>query len=346
MGIKLEDLDPKFREQTDLLLLTNKQNLDLNNFILLLQNNYENNLKYFLDRFVKSCDVFWENNAEIWYYRLSFIFSLKDKNISNRVSSFFEKRMSKLCHRKFCISPLYDVEFLQYQVLCQIKKDRNENLGFAFKLLEELPSFFKVENTIGVVNQFIPTIYSSIEEYAENISKKINNSSKNFIMLKALDQYGISYNRKWIIELSNNLLLEKSLSDKNKGLFFALLSDIEVLNGLKEKYSSLHKKKLISLLNHCDLHLFESAHLNNIKNIITLDPSITDNLVKIYVNKLYARQYSHRRSNADKLIRLINKVNSISPRLVLSYLSSKNKMSDVKYMLKYFPEVKNLAAFL
>jgi hypothetical protein len=346
MVIKLENLDPKFREQTDLLLFGNSTDLDINNFILLLHNNYTAHFEYFLNRFVKSCDIFWENNAEVWFYKLNFILSLKDKNISGKVSSFLEKRMASLTRRKFCISPKYDVEFLQYQILCQVKKERNESLEFACKFLEELPSFFKIDNTIEVVKHFIPIVYSKIEEYAENISRKIGNSSKNFVMLKALENHGVPYDRKWLIELANSLLTERVSSDKNKRLFFALISDAEVLAGLKEKYSSLHKKKLTTFLSQCDFSLIEATHLSNIKNVLELDSSLIESVVKIYINKLYSRQFTHTRSNADRLIKLIKKIDLISPRIVFSCLSTKNKMGDIKYMLPHFPEVKNIAAFL
>jgi len=346
MVIKLENINPKFREQTDLLFFGNNLNLDINNFILLLHSNYIQHSEYFFDRFVKSCDIFWENNQELWFYRLNFIFSLQDKGLSKKVSSFLEKRMSTLIRRKFCISPKYDVEFLHYLTLCQIKKNKNEALDFAYNFLEELPSIFKIDSTIEVIKHFIPLLYSGVEDYAVSISKKIDNSSKNFVILKALEKHGVVYNRKYLIDLAGNLLIERGNSDKNKRLFFALISDSEILIGLKSNFSSLHKRKLIAFLNQCDHTLLEDSHFNNIKNILELDCSLAESVIKIYISKLYSRQYTHTKSNADRLIRLIKKVSIISPRIVFSCLSAKNKMSDIKYMLPYFPEVKNIAAFL
>lgn len=346
MVIKLENLDPKFREQADLLLFGNTINLDVNNFILLLNVNYNAHFEYFLNRFTKSCDIFWENGSELWFYRLNFIFSLKDKSVSHKITSLLEKRMASLTRRKFHISPKYDIEFLQYQILCQVKKNRKESLDFARKFLEELPSFFRIDNTIEVVKQFIPIVYSKIEEFAENISKKIAVSSKNFVMLKALEKHGVPYDRKWLIELANSILIERVNSDKNRRLFFALISDQEILTGLKEKFTILHRKKIVSFLNLCDHSLIEETHLSNIKNILVLDSSLVENIVQVYVSKLYSRQFSHKRSNADRLIKMISKVSEITPRIVFSVLSSKNKMGDIKYMLPYFPEVKNIAAFL
>jgi hypothetical protein len=36
----------------------------------------------------------------------------------------------------------------------------------------------------------------------------------------------------------------------------------------------------------------------------------------------------------------------ISPKKILAYLSSQNKMTDIKYMLLAFPNLRKLAAFV
>jgi hypothetical protein len=164
-------------------------------------------------------------------------------------------------------------------------------------------------------------------------------------MLKALEKAGVKYNKDWLINLAISLMVEKG-SDKNRRLFFALISDQEILSGVKEKYSPYYKSKLTALLNSCDYSLLENNHLTNIKNILKLDDSLANHICTTYVNKLYSRQFSHKKSNADRLLRLTREVPEISARMVLSYLSSKHKMNDVKYMIDHFPEVKNLSAFL
>ena len=114
MVVKLESLDPQFRQITDLLLFSDKKDISLSNFTSLLKINYIANLEYFLDRFIKSCDIFWEDGNNLWFYRLNFIFSIQDKNISKKVSDLLEKRMFNLTRRKSLISPQYDIEYHQY----------------------------------------------------------------------------------------------------------------------------------------------------------------------------------------------------------------------------------------
>jgi len=346
MVLKLENVDPSFRQITDLLLFSDNTNIDLNNYFNLLKLNYNYNLEYFTDRFEKACNIYWESSFEVWYFRLNFLFDLQDKSILNRVCAYLESRMYNLSRRKTSISCKYDVEFSQFLTLCQVKKHRNESLDFAQKFLEELPFHYRVESTIEVVKQFVPIVYDSIEEYAEVISKKIYNSSKNFVILKALDKQGIKYSRDWLIGLTNSLIIERANSDKNRRLFLELINDKEILAGIKARYSSLHKAKLVSMLASCDYYLLEGSHLQNIKNLLDLDSTVVQELVDIYITKLYARQISHMRSNADRLIKLIEQVPEISPRVVLSSLSSKKQLSDIKYILPHFPEIKNLTAFL
>ena len=345
MIVKLDSLDPKFRQITDLLLFSDKMDINLSDFSLHLKSNYSANLEYFLDRFIKSCDIFWENGNNLWFYRLNFILSVQDKNISKKVSDFLEKRMFNLTRRKSLIDPNYDVEYLQYLNFCKVKNKNQENLDFAKNFLEELPSHYKIINIIKIIESFTPIVYKDVDEYASAISRKINKSTKNFFMLKALEKAGIKYNKNWLIDLTISLISEKC-SDKNRRLFFALISDDDVLNGVKEKYSSYYKSKLISLLNSCDYSLLENNHLSNIKNLIKLDKTIAENISTIYINKLYSRKYTHKKSNADRLLRLTKEVPEISVRMVLSYLASKHKMNDVKYMIDNFPEVQNLSAFL
>jgi hypothetical protein len=73
---------------------------------------------------------------------------------------------------------------------------------------------------------------------------------------------------------------------------------------------------------------------------------VVDELAIIYADKLYQRRTSHKKSNADRLIRLLKSVPQITPKKILAYLSSRNQVPDIKYILSAFPDLRKLAAFV
>jgi hypothetical protein len=73
---------------------------------------------------------------------------------------------------------------------------------------------------------------------------------------------------------------------------------------------------------------------------------VADELAVMYADELYSRGSGHKRANADRLIRLLKTVPQVSQKRMLVYLSSNNRMGDIKYILSAFPELKKLAAFV
>jgi len=125
-----------------------------------------------------------------------------------------------------------------------------------------------------------------------------------------------------------------------------LINDSLILSQLKSDYTSNNRLSLMDFLSNCDYRILEDFHLRNIRNIISLDETIADELSIIYINKLYARRVSHKRANADRIVRLLNTFPEISPKNILAHLSSNNKMYDIKYMILAFPNLRKLAAFI
>ena len=178
------------------------------------------------------------------------------------------------------------------------------------------------------------------------MSKKIVTSARNYDLLLVLQKQGVPFNKKPIITLAKELVFERERKSKTNRAFFVLLNDIEVRQALKDDYGPHYRPKLLTLLKSSDFALVEELHLRNLKNLIDLDASLADDLTIIYADKLYARGSKHKHANADRLIRLLKSIPQISQRKVLVYLSSNNKMADIKYVLTAFPELKKLAAFV
>jgi len=346
MSIHLEKISPKFREQADLLLFSNRLDLDLSKFKELLKENYNYHYEYLWDRFQRSLEISWEDNISFWSSRLQFLFKLNDKALAKRIETLLEKRMFDIIRTTYDIDIKYNIEYLQFIELCKIKHERKEPYFSVKKYLTEMPSHLRADKLISIVNSFIPIVFSTIDEYVDIMSKKIVTSTRNYDLLLNFQEQGIIFNKKPIIGLAKKIVLGSERKLKTNRAFFTLLNDIEVRQGLKNDYGPHYRPKLLSLLKSSEFSLIEEFHLRNLKNLIDLDASLADELTIIYADKLYARGSKHKHANADRLIRLLKLIPQISQKKVLVYLSSNNKMTDIKYFLNVFPDLKKLAAFV
>jgi hypothetical protein len=342
----LSRVNPKFREITDLLLFSDRMDLDLSDYKRLLRENYNDHFDYLLDRFSLGSEVCWEIGAVFWENRLTFLFSLNEKKISTEIETYLESRVTELFRSKDDVSPVYDVEFLQFIELCKVKKNNCEPLNSIRTYLTESPPHMKFDKLIGIVEAFIPIVFEDMNEFAEIIGKRITNSIRNFDLLMELESRGIVFDKQPILNLARELIVERTRSDKNLRAFFIILNNDEIRARLKDDYSTSYREKILDLLDYCDYSLIEEFHLRNMKNLVELDLGLADELAVIYADKLYSRSTSHKKANADRLIRLLKTIPQIYPKKILAYLSANNKMFDIKYMLTEFPDLKKLAAFV
>ncbi len=346
MTVQLDRVNPKFRQLADLLLFSDRMDLDLSEFKFLLKENYSDHFEYLQDRFKRASTIFWEEGEKFWFNRINFLFSINDKNLNKYLEEHFQKRMANLVKSKFHVDIKYDIEFLQFLEYSKVKHSKKESLAHFKQYLTDIPSHINAEKIIKIVNHFIPIVFSDINEYVGLIAKKITQSSRHYDLLLALEQQGIYFDKEPVIRLALELVTERAHNEKNRRAFFTILNDGHIRKGLKSIYNNTYRDKLIGFLEDCDYQVIEEHHLRNIKNVIELDSSIADDLAVMYADKLYQRNTGHKKANADRLIRLMKVVPEIAPKKVLAYLSSNNKMSDIKYVLSSFPELRKLAAFV
>lgn len=146
--------------------------------------------------------------------------------------------------------------------------------------------------------------------------------------------------------LAKEILLIRSYSERNCRALFALLNDPDVLDKIKKTYSPTYREALLEILSECDYHRIEEYHLRNIKNLLELDGTLADEIVALYSDKLYARHVSHKRGNITKLIRVLKKFPSCSPKKLLGYLSGQGVNADLNSLIDAFPELKIFEAFI
>jgi hypothetical protein len=345
VSINFDKINSNFRYLVDLVFFTNRFDIDLSNFNSLLKD-HTDHVRYLIDRFEKSSEIHWENGEQFWFNRISFLFSLNNKEINKFIGRFFEKRFLFLVKFKDKINPKYDLSYLQFLQYCKVKHSRGENLSFIRKNLLELPATTNDEKLLLIINSFIPVVFKDIDEYVENISQKITMSARNFEILQALEKRQIIFDREPVVKLAKEIITDRIHSFKNVIAFFTIINDKTIHEKLKQEYLPEYRTKIINLLSNCDSKILEESHLRNIENIINLDNSLADEAAKIYVGKIYSRYNVHKKANADRVIRLLKKFDQISPKKILVYLSGQNKTSDIKYLVKSFPELEKFLAFV
>lgn len=346
MAIQLDKINPKFRQLTDLLFFTDRADLDLSEYKSLLKENYEPHFSYVWDRFRKSSEIFWENGEQFWSHRLSFLLSLNEKTLTKNIEEHLEKRMVQSVRLKHSVNIKYDIEYLQFLEFCKIKHDRKENLNSVKVYLTEMPSHLGVDKLINIVNSFIPIVFKDMNEYVEAVTKRITQSARSFDLLAELEKQGVKFDKGPVVSLARDIVLERAHNEKNQRAFFTIINDAGIRDAIKKDYDAPYRERLLDLLQSCDYQMIEEQHLRNIKNIVELDETVADELAIIYADKLYARSTGHKKANADRLIRLLKMVPQVTPKKILAYLSSNNKMSDIKYVLSAFPDLRKLAAFV
>lgn len=345
MLLDLNKVDLNFRRLTDLLLFSDRKDIDFSEFKSLLKSNYNLHYDYFWNRFLKSSEISWE--PEFWNNRIDLLLSISDKNFSKKIEKHIEKRMLSLIKYKDKIDPKYDIEYLQFIEYCKVKRAKKKSFNKIKAYFGELPSYVNHKKIIELINSFIPIVFSSFSDYVELLCKNVSSSNSNVRFLLSAKKHNINFDDSFMVDLFFNLLKNNKTPKnyKHKLIILSLLNDPSVKQKIKEKYNSTNRVnflKIVKKYSHSDL---DESFFKGFKNLLDLDGSILDDLTNHYASQVFYRPIVHKRANIDKICKLIKFVPEITPKRILSWLSTNNKTSEIKYFLSIYPELKKLAAF-
>jgi hypothetical protein len=338
----LDKVDSQFRHLTDLLLFTDRTDVDWSNYQTLL--NDEPNYLYLVDRFERCVEMHWDE--AFWRHRLDFLFSLGHKKLHQLMDILIEDRFRYLIKSNSAASPYVHKEFMQYIWLCAAKAKHKANLMAAKKLLLQLPYSVRADDLLRFVKHFVPIVYPSLEAYGDALTREIAHSSRAFQMMDTLEKEGVPVDRSLIYKVAKDLFFKRVLNRKNRHSLFTMLNDDSVRNAIKLEYKPEHQERLLTLINQCDFGEIDQGHLINIKNILDIDDSVADKLLVAYGDKLHARGVGSKKANIERIIKVLKTFPQCSPKKTLVYLSNHNRMSDIKYLLSAFPDLRRLAPFL
>lgn len=340
----LDKVNSEFRKLTDLLLFTDRIDTDYTNYRSLLEDIAFNNYSYLWDRFTRCTEILWDE--AFWAHRLDFLFSLQHKKLQQAIDYHLEMKFRALVRSHSNPSVLLHNEYMQYIGLCKAKAKHKESVASAKKLLLELPNTVAVDKLVEIINNFIPTIFLSLADYGETLSKEVSHSARALDVMEILEEQGIPVNRELVHKAAKDLFFGRTLNRKNRNALFGMLSNDSIRAAIKAAYHPEHRVRLIELINQCDFSEIEVEHMVNIKKVLDIDISVADELVVVYADKLQARGAGAKKANIDRIIRVLKTFPQCSPKKILAYLSNNNRMSDIKYLMKAFPDLRRLAAFI
>ena len=341
--MQLDKIDPQFRKLTDQLFFTDRIDLDLTNHKALLTQNREHP-GYLWDRLLRGMEIFWEES--FWLNRFEYLFDISDKKNLEQIESHLLTKFSRLITHSYGASPQYDNEYIQFIAWTKVKLNKKENIIPLREFFLGLSHTLHSNRLADIIKNFIPFLFQNVEEYVEILSKRVGQSARNFEVLRQLEKQGLPVDKQPIFKLVTDLLFKRVPNRKNRRSFFAMIEDVAVFDHLKSEYKSEHRDKLVSFIKSCDFREIEEYHLRNMKNLLSLDATIADDLLTTYAERLYARGTGDKGANVKRLIRACKDCPQLSPKKVLVYLSANSRMSDIKKLVGAFHDLKMLVPFI
>lgn len=341
--MQLALVDPKFRKLVDQLFFTDRTDIDTSDFQRLFANK-DIHFEYLLDRIKRSREIFWEES--FWIDRFEFLLTVNPRKIEQEIESILLSEFKQLLMRAHGISPTYNNVYLQLIAWTKAKNNKKLGVKSIEELLVGMLHFTPADQTLEVVENFIPHIFQNFSDYVAIISKNVPQSARNFQMMQELEQLGVMLDKDPMFKLGRDLLFKRALNRPNRRTLFNLFTDNSIMAHLKSQYKPEHKDRLIALIKSCDHKEIEEEHLRNIKNLLDLDATIADELLATYADKLYARGTGVQGANIKRLIRVCKTFPHFSPKKLLVWLSTNNRVSNIKFLIAAFPELKPLVPFV
>jgi hypothetical protein len=341
--MQLELVDPKYRKLVDQIFFTDRSDLDLSEFQSLFANK-DVHFDYLRDRIKRSREIFWDES--FWINRFEFLLSINPRKIEQELEATLLGEFKQLLMRTYGASPLYNNVYLQ--IIAWTKAKLNKKLGTKAveDLLTSLIHWSSTDQTLEVVKSFTPFIFKDLAEYVTLISKSLSQSSRNFQVIKELESHGFQLDKEPMFKLARDLLFKRALNRPNRRTLFNLFTDQFVMAHLKTQYKPEHRDRLVDFIKSCEFKEIEEQHLRNIKNLLELDSTVADELLTTYAEKLYARGTGAQGANIKRLIRACKTFPQFQPKKVLVWLSTNNRVSNMKFLISSFPDLKPLVPFV
>jgi hypothetical protein len=339
-------VDSSVKKQIDLLLFTDQENVNLQNFKKILRSNAPYNLRYFWDAFYRASNIF--NEPEFWERKFSIIHSLKYRKLFGKLENYLLNRLKFLLKSRKKPNIEKSIEYIQFLQLCKVKIKYKQNVKNIKMFLYSLPNCVNNEKLLLMTQSVFPDICKSATDYICQVLKIYKKFPNIFGFVDFLERKNIFVDKEEIIKIINDYFFGKNPPALmfRSSILLEIISNNIGLEIIKKIYNINNKNKIIVLIKNLSFSQLEGQYFIHIKNLLSIDDSLVDNIMEIYLEKLYTRTVYHKRANTDRIIKL----NQLSPLInfkkVINWLSKNNRTSDAQYFMKKFPEFSRLAAFV
>lgn len=345
--VDYSQVDSEFRFLTDLIFFTNRKDIDVNKFEALLKSKFNLHFKYFKDRFEKSSKIFWDK--DFWNNRLKLFLSINDKKINHFLYVKIEKNFYNLLSHKNYIDVDSDINYIQYIELCNIKKENNWGLKTFKNNFIVIGNHLPIKKALFLIKKVVPIIFDSYDEYIESLFSYVHISTNNLNILSSLQQEGIIFDRKALYTLTATMINEHLNTSRGRGRrsLYELISYPDVKDYLKSNWNEQIRNNLIQIIRLGTFNELDEKNFKYMRIIFALDYSLLDDMVYIYLDKMYnERLFIHKKASVDRICKLLKVIPQTSSKKILSWLSTNNLNADIKFLIQKYPDLQKLSIFV
>jgi hypothetical protein len=338
-----EKVDPKFRELTDLLLFSNRTDLDFSNYKALLKQSTALHIRYIIHVLENSSKIYWDNAEDLWYYRSNVLLSLNINSLTLKLANVASSGINYIFFKKNNKLNYDYIEVKQFLGICRALKNNKKGL-FSFREdFAMIVSSTKFEDLFNIIKLIVPVVFDSVEDYIDLISGKIVKSNRNIDFLLYLEKYNYSFDRDLIVNLFFDILENRNYTSKNIKALFAIMGDPKSLSQISARFNDVHKRKFLNYLK-----ASSKFYLNkkNVSNILLLHNSMSDDVADVFVGLICDSLGSNTNANTNKLISLIKDHPELSAKKMLLCISKLEEKKYIKSFVKAFPELKAISLFI
>jgi len=341
----IDNLNPKFRHLVDLLLFTDRQDINFDEFKDLYFEN-TNNSKYLIYILNRSMAIYWYSGLNVWKYRFKILLKLGSPHISNYIEENCFKNATKIFKSQRTLILNFNIEIDQYFGYLfarhELKLPINNVRHHLAKNLVNLPPD-DIKNLLGLI---IPNFFKSGDHLAKFLVRKFRKNPYISIVYVLFKQDMLS-SKEFFIKLIYDDVFISSLDGVHIPLVSCILKIPEITEHAKQNYNNTLKKLLLSNIGNADSEHVEIDNFQILKQIGLINKELPTLVAEEFLSNTNKNIGWQSYNYLYKLyIKLLKNIPEFTPKMLLANLSSNNQMPIIKLLYKHYPELKKLSAFV
>jgi hypothetical protein len=211
-----------------------------------------------------------------------------------------------------------------------------------------------LNKVFDMVNFFSPYLFKNMEDYIKYIFSISHRSTYGILAASRLVDEADQEIKTGAAFKFKNVVLKRAINHNNKKIVLFGLCQDWIFNSIKQNLNSQFVERLNAFLKKADFKDLDDNNFKLTKILIELNKATGTydvdqfalDLQEFYLNKIYSRRTGQKVVNKKKMYGFLISIPGSSPRQALYQLSKMNKMKDIGFLIKKFPELSKLAMFV